>query len=349
LPEMWTSLASRRTVLIMQIPEDRSTIIACVHSDIFHSDEVMACALLRIAAGDVDVVVIRSRLAKDWERADYVIDVGGQYDNLKWFDHHQQAGAGKRDNNLSYSSFGLMWKHLGITAVRTLLQSQKLVELKDTEILEVYNDIEPFIMGIDAHDQAQLNVAAKCIHDKSIRLEVSTVQNVISGMNCIPLMEPGSQAQSNVQFGKALAFAEDFLRRFILRKASKVLAYAYTKSRDAGAGSIILEQYCDWHQAVSEMPHVEYVIYPSVNGKSYAVQAVKAVPGPNSVNNLRRPFPAEWSGADATTLPRLSGVRSAIFCHRDRFIASCSTLEGAIELVNASINYERNPKPQNQN
>ena len=72
--------------------DQNKTIIVCTHSDIFHSDEVLACALLRLAAGDQHVTVMRSRWPKDWERADIVVDVGSKYDGVKFFDHHQLEG-----------------------------------------------------------------------------------------------------------------------------------------------------------------------------------------------------------------------------------------------------------------
>jgi len=318
---------------------EQNSIVVCCHSGIFHADEVMACALLKIAANDATVAVIRSRLPKDWERADYVIDVGGKFDSVKFFDHHQREGAGTRNNGLSYSSFGLIWEHIGITAIRAILGGQNLVKLTDQLIQEVYDDAQPFVMGIDAHDQGNMRVEARCNSDRSIYLEPVTVQNYISGLNPVALLESASENYSNAQFYEALTWAEDFLRRFIMRKASRILGYAYAKSHYVGGAILVLPQYCDWSPAVSELPEVRYVIYPSGNGKAYAIQAAKIEPGLNSVDNLRRPFPSEWAGADHKALPVLSGVREAVFCHRDRFMASCSTLEGALELAKVSINY----------
>ena len=324
------------------INTDKPAIIAVTHCGVFHSDEVLACALLKIAAGNAEVTIIRSRLPEDWERADYVIDVGGKHDGIKWFDHHQPAGGGSRSNGLNFSAFGLLWEQLGITAVRTLMSSQALVQLTDQAILGVHDELQPFVMGIDAHDQARMTVTAKYAYDHSVYLEAVTIQNIISSMNIIPLMEPCSVAQNDAQFEKALNFAHEFLCRHILRKASKTLAYAYTMSCDRAKPVLVLEQYCGWYQAVSRMPHVEYVVSPSIDGKSYSIQAVRNTDGANGANgvaNLRRPFPAEWAGADSSTLPKLSGEPQAIFCHRDRFIAGCSTLESAINLANISITY----------
>lgn len=83
------------------------------HSGNFHTDEVFACAVLSLLH-DGNVEVVRSRDPEVWATGDYVVDVGGEYDPVRGlFDHHQVGGAGKRENGIPYSSFGLIWKEYG--------------------------------------------------------------------------------------------------------------------------------------------------------------------------------------------------------------------------------------------
>jgi uncharacterized UPF0160 family protein len=43
-----------------------------------------------------------------------ILDVGDIYNPDQFrFDHHQAGGAGKRENDISYASCGLIWKHFG--------------------------------------------------------------------------------------------------------------------------------------------------------------------------------------------------------------------------------------------
>jgi uncharacterized UPF0160 family protein len=330
-----------------KITSDDTSIIACTHCGLFHSDEVLACALIRLAAGAANVGIIRSRDPKDWERSDYVLDVGGQYDGIKFFDHHQAGYNEKREDGTEFSCFGLLWKTLGVTAVRELLLPYKL---DDSMILEVVQDMNNFVKGIDLHDQAQLKVMAHWSIDKKVRVEVATLQSIISSANNIPFIDKNDPVKINAKFYKALNFAEDFLERLIYKKASKVIAYKYVTSRiKADSKILFLEEYCDWHEAVSKAPNIIYVIYPSTNGKAYAVQAAKKSPGANTIENLKMPFPEEWAGVAAAALAKLSGVPDVLFCHLGRFIASASTLEGAVALAEKSIqlqisNYERNCK-----
>ncbi len=318
---------------------ENQVIIAVTHDGIFHSDELLSIALLKIAAHPSQVAVIRSRQPKDWERADYVIDVGGKNDGVKWFDHHMPQGAGVRENGIPFSSFGLLWNHLGTTAVRELLK-QKLADhqITDKEVTEVLEDLNPFVCSVDAHDQALLTTASRFIKDRSVLVETLTFQQVISSFNLVPLLENGDESAINKQFHEALSFCETFLKRYIYRKASRVLSESFISKYDDGTDILVLPTYCDWNSPVSKRDHIKFIVYPSVNGKSYTVQAAKKGGGPGNSGNLRMMFPQSWAGLNEGELQKVSGVQTALFCHRDRFIAAASTLQGAITLAKKTIN-----------
>jgi uncharacterized UPF0160 family protein len=66
--------------------------MVAVHNGVFHADEIAALALLQIA----EVHCAVDRLAHQTDRVildhyDLVIDLGKQYDEVKYFDHHQNA------------------------------------------------------------------------------------------------------------------------------------------------------------------------------------------------------------------------------------------------------------------
>lgn len=50
------------------------------HSGAFHADEIFAVATLMLALKKEEVFVVRTRDPKTYEKADFVIDVGGVYD-----------------------------------------------------------------------------------------------------------------------------------------------------------------------------------------------------------------------------------------------------------------------------
>ena len=69
---------------------------------------------------------------------------------------------------------------------------------------------------------------------------------------------------------------------------------------------------------------INFVIFPYPIG-GWAAQCVP--PSKDNEYGQRIPFPAEWAGK-TTELPRVSGVRDALFCHNGRFL-----LELALEMV----------------
>lgn len=93
--------------------KQKITIVA--HSGQFHADDIFAVATLTLMLEEKhDVKVVRSRDPEIIKVADYVVDVGGIYDEeKKRFDHHQEGRAGSRENGIFYSSFGLVWKAYG--------------------------------------------------------------------------------------------------------------------------------------------------------------------------------------------------------------------------------------------
>src|SRR3989338_5197622 len=86
------------------------------HDGKFHADDVFAVAtlLLILRRESPSVSIVRSRDSALVARADFVIDVGGQYNEEKnRFDHHQIGGAGERKNGIPFAAFGLVWKKFG--------------------------------------------------------------------------------------------------------------------------------------------------------------------------------------------------------------------------------------------
>ena len=86
-----------------------SEITVVTHNGNFHADDVFSIAVLKHVLPTFKLVRTRDKALI--ESADYVIDVGGEYDpETNRFDHHQRGGAGERENGIPFSSFGLVWK-----------------------------------------------------------------------------------------------------------------------------------------------------------------------------------------------------------------------------------------------
>lgn len=85
---------------------------------------------------------------------------------------------------------------------------------------------------------------------------------------------------------------------------------------------------------------IDFVIFPYPAG-GYALQCV-----PPSLENKfgqRTKLPNTWSG-ETTQLSRITGVKSATFCHKGCFFARTNELNDAIKLcmIATKINQEKN-------
>ena len=97
------------------------------HDGIFHADEVTAIALLQVWDMVANAEIIRTRNMDIIANADMTIDVGGIYDGVSKFDHHQTDYAGE------LSSAGMIWEYLGVSDnYPTISQLIREVDEQDT-------------------------------------------------------------------------------------------------------------------------------------------------------------------------------------------------------------------------
>lgn len=59
------------------------------HNGKFHTDDVFACAILKYIFDDINIIRTRDESIIN-DSDSYIIDVGGEYDGVKKFDHHQK-------------------------------------------------------------------------------------------------------------------------------------------------------------------------------------------------------------------------------------------------------------------
>lgn len=92
------------------------------HNGVFHADETVAVALLRVFLKEkVEVSRLQHQTDLSTVEFDMAIDIGRQFDGVRFFDHHQRAG-GK-------ASAGLIFDFLGVAA--DYPEITELVELVD--------------------------------------------------------------------------------------------------------------------------------------------------------------------------------------------------------------------------
>lgn len=296
------------------------------HDRIFHADDAMAAAVLRMAFRNVEVIRTRDQgilRAEAGQPNSFFVDVGGVYDPARrMFDHHQPAGAGYRnqtEQEWPYASAGLVWKEYGGAAVRGVLPT-----LLDKEVAEIVRYIDDVVIKtIDAVD---------C----GVRLRTAgpSLSKLFASFN-----PSWYEKEEGDAFPLVMELAQVVLTNFIKRYAGKVMARDRVRAaqRIMGGQVLVLDTCLPWATVVGdEMPDVRVAVYPveSDEGKILQWQIRVAV---NADMTLRLKLPESWAGLDGSSLAAASGESTAVFCHRSRHLAGALTKAGAMHMAEAAL------------
>ena len=129
--------------------------LIATHNKIFHADEVTAIALLEIFTNYEIEVERVDHDTEDFSKYDFVIDIGKNFDGIKYFDHHQFKG-GK-------SSAGLIWDYIGLN--KHYPKISKLIDLIDR------NDV-----GTEKAKPFEFSSLIKCYNTKNLTSDEQTSQ-----------------------------------------------------------------------------------------------------------------------------------------------------------------------------
>jgi len=284
------------------------------HNGTFHADDVFGVALLKKLYPEAEF--IRTRNETLLASADIVLDVGAIYDPAtKRFDHHQQD-APKRENDITYSAFGLLWKEYGL---EYCTGSHAVWKQIDKELVQF---IDAFDNGNDLYD----------LNEK--RVEPFDITDIIRIFN--PLTLTASETFDK-QFFKAVDLASGILERFVAKindrlKGEELFQKAYQSAADKRF--VVLDTYVPIAGIAEQYADILFVVYPSETGEQWMVQAVRKTP--ESFEN-RKPLPEAWASLRNEELAAITGVRDAVFCHTKRFIAGARTKEGAMWLLYSAL------------
>ncbi len=275
------------------------------HNGNFHADDVFSVAALKQIYPSFNL--IRTRDLELINKADIVIDVGGEYDaDAGRFDHHQRGGAGERENGIPYSSFGLIWQKYGLT----ICEGNQ----------EVANSVDAGLVStIDAID---------CGHVEGVSKGISLSQT-------ISMFNPTWQEDGNFDscFDEAVDFASLVLSRFIATanggiSAKEIVAKAIADAEDPRV--IVLDKYTPWKRTVHALSEVAlYMVYPSPSGQ-WRIQTVPVEPG--SFED-RKPLPKPWAGLSDNALKDATGIDDAMFCHNGLFIAGAESFASTMKMA----------------
>lgn len=280
------------------------------HNGTMHADEVFATAFLELYLENVRVFRTSSIDGLEIKDDVLVYDVGRGK-----FDHHQ-TDALKRENGITYSSFGLLWKEFG----RDFLIKRGIYNIDD-----VFNGIDKdFIEAIDADDNGFFP-------------KIDAIYKVKTISNMIKLFNPSFESDENEsdQFIKAVNVAKMIFEEEILYVYGKVIAdkkvLDVINKMDEGAKYLILDEYLPYEDTIlnnESANSVLFVAFPSNRGG----YAIKTIAKSLEDKTARMDFPEEWGGLDGEELEKVSGIKGLRFCHVGRFIVSCDTYKAVEEV-----------------
>lgn len=264
---------------------------AYTHDGVFHADDVFATALLKYI--NPKMKIHRTRELPSGDILAY--DIGGGQ-----FDHH--TGTTKvRDNEVPYSSFGLIWKVVG----------------KD-------------VMG----DEIKANIVDNNLVQPIDITDCTGEQNILS--KSIYLFNPLPYEVEENCFWSAAATAFNILQRelanvrykFSDEVVNKVKKY-YDDSEDKHI--IILEEPLPWMDILIPT-EAEFVVHPGKDG-----WVTRNVPIEQGTKEGKCYFPEEWRGLETYHLAEVTGIEDAKFCHKSGYLCITNTKESAIQLCKKAL------------
>lgn len=285
------------------------------HAGKFHADEVFGTILLEKVYGEV--ILIRLPEVDGYNLDDKLVyDIGGGK-----FDHHQMGGNGSRASGIKYASFGLLWKEFGMKYLKDI----KVENLNDCFVMFDKN----FIQFIDAGDNGQIPF-------ENIDIKLETVSDIIEGFN----PNWNEDIDTDIKFTQALDIAKVIFDNKIKSVISKCEAkssveQAIEKSEN---GILVLEKFMPYQEFVleSKNPKAKDLLY-AVFKSNRAGYNVRAIPKKLGSFENRKKLPTSWAGLRNEDLQKITGVKTASFCHNAGFLCVASTFEDAIELAKIAV------------
>ncbi|CAF0765609.1 unnamed protein product [Brachionus calyciflorus] len=318
------------------------------HNGQFHCDEVLACYMLRQLPTYKNSPIVRTRDPAELDKCDIVVDVGGVYDASKnRFDHHQRSFTETfstidptRPWNIKLSSAGLIYVHFGKQIIEQILLKHSIIDEKLVDVL--YDKMyEQFVREIDAIDNG-VEIAENKKYDITTNLS-SRVSYFNPAWNQENLDE-------NIQFNLALDYVgkefEDKIKYYALvwwparTYVEKAINERFNLD-DSGA-IIRLEIPVPWKSHLFALEkdlnipdsEIKYVISLDRVSQTYRIICVPI--NENSFIN-RLSLPSEWCGLRDEELSTKSAIQGCIFVHANGFIGGNKTFEGALEMLQKSL------------
>jgi uncharacterized UPF0160 family protein len=250
--------------------------------------------------------------------ADIVVDVGGKYDaDSNRFDHHQEGGAGSRENGIPYASFGLVWKKYGLL----ITGSNETADRIDRKIIQTIDALDNGVDMFTKYPESQKYL----IHDLIFAFKPSW-------------NEYNADYSYDDAFFRVLPLVREILEREIKiatdnMDGEKLALDAYKRSDDKQI--VVLGDSYPWRDVFRNIEEIMFVVSPDLGVQgNWKVSTI--MNDPMSFES-RMLLPESWAGKRDEELQSVTGVEDAVFCHNARFIAVAKSKDGALKLAQLAL------------
>ena len=295
---------------MVKVVESLEKANSITHCGTMHADEIFSTAFLELYLGERLVYRVSNVDNLEINEEQIVYDIGRGK-----FDHHQ-TDALKREDGITYCSFGLLWKEFG----KKFLKQQDIYYVD-----EVFNFIDKdFVEAIDADDNG---VFPKI----EANYKVKTLSSLFKLFN--PSFD--SCQDESTQFMRAVNVAKIIIEEEMTYANGKVLAdkkVSEILETCANDKYMILDNFIPYEDTIlnsSNGNNILFVAFPSNRGG----YAIKTVPKSNDDHTARLSFPEEWAGLAGSELEEVSKIKGLRFCHTGRFIVSCNNLDTVYKVL----------------
>jgi uncharacterized UPF0160 family protein len=317
------------------------------HDGVFHTDEVMATAMLKICYNIEEIIRTRDEeiinSAKHNENY-FVLDVGGEFNSyLNNYDHHQRSFIlSHPKTKIIYSAAGLIWRNYAHALIHKLIPNANDYH-QDLIYGKMYNDI---ISVLDAHDNGNFKTRDEILVNNKNAINIA---NIVSMFN--PAWEDNADTDIELQkqkedkaFEEAVNVCMTIIKKYIEREYGELQAEEYVSSQLAKTNVddeiLVMEKFAPWKKALSEENKVlgdngyrfKVVVYPNKTDTQYIAEAVK---GPDGVDKFL--FPKHLRGQPKESLMALTGCKSIEFVHRTGFLAVFNDKQELIDFVDSLL------------
>lgn len=292
------------------------------HNGIFHRDDVFATSILEMAYMKTTAYVVRTRDLDELSALDIVVDIGGGK-----FDHHMPGFNECRPTGEKYASAGLVWRAFAEKAIKNVMLEVG-TSIRDDEIQVIKEQIDrEIIIPIDLEDNGE-----------------KVGQHTFSFITqFVPTWLEAPDYDSAFMQVEAIVFSmlKAIIKNMIVNFATKPELETRIQNNLSSDGILELPaQTIQWLDGVTSYNKennnfIKFVFFPYPAG-GWAAQSVP--PSIEEEFEQLVPFPKEWAGLNEKTLPQISGIPDASFCHNGCFFVRAQTKQSVIEMCRIAMN-----------